>query len=64
MAVQSILSHDPCRGSIKYSASRSPANTVETIGYILRVYGHFHGAAYDPYVIMQAFVVCLLWGRD
>lgn len=32
---------------------------VEFIGYIMRVYGHFHLNAYDPYVIMQAFVVCL-----
>jgi hypothetical protein len=30
---------------------------VETIGYIMRVYGHFHLNAYNPYVTMQAFTV-------
>lgn len=32
---------------------------VETIGYIMRVYGHFHLNAYNPYVTMQALVVCV-----
>jgi len=30
---------------------------VEVVGYIMRVYGHFHLNGYDPYVVMQAFVV-------
>jgi hypothetical protein len=30
---------------------------VEAIGYVMRIYGHFHLNQYNPYVIMQAFTV-------
>lgn len=30
---------------------------VEAIGYVMRIYGHFHLNRYNPYVIMQAFTV-------
>lgn len=30
---------------------------MEVIGYIMRVYGHFHLSAHNPYVTMQALVI-------
>lgn len=33
---------------------------VETIGYIMRVYGHSHLKAYNPFVTMQALVVWIV----
>jgi hypothetical protein len=44
-------------GLLSECAISSLLMVVESIGYIMRVYGHSHLTAYNPYVTMQALVV-------
>jgi len=58
MAIQDLVSDYPRSRIIKSTTLSSLLIVVETIGYIMRVYGHSHLNVYNPYVTMQALVVC------
>ena len=59
VSIQDMVSYRDDGGFGEYDSLSlgTSDSVVEVVGYILRIYGHFHLDRYNPYVVMQAFTV-------